>query len=117
MPGAVPLDFDFPERIAITDGEYDARCGLHVGRLRRHGLIQDFLFGFLASSDYTSNRFHWSRFSHFFHPERLRHAQPPCASGPVDGRGAVLVLLVMLWLMNKQAAIRPSDARLQGFLG
>jgi hypothetical protein len=28
--------------------------------------------------------------------------------------GTALVLIVMLWLMNQQAAIGPSDARLQG---
>ena len=35
-------------------------------------IIQDFRFGLLASSDYTSNRLRWSLFLSFFHPERLQ---------------------------------------------
>jgi hypothetical protein len=35
-----------------------------------------FPFGFLASSDYTLNRFHRTRFSHYFHLERLVGATP-----------------------------------------
>jgi len=35
-------------------------------------MSQDFRSSPLANIDYTSNRLHWSRFSHFFHAGRLR---------------------------------------------
>jgi len=35
-------------------------------------MSQDFRSGLLATIDYTSNRLRWSRFSHFFHADRLR---------------------------------------------